>query len=239
MDWPQRSIASHEDRKRKEIKAKMISNPNSIDPASNQQSNPLHVLGVGGSPRAGGNSDVLLRQILKGVNDHHIAHRTVQLREYQYLGCIGCEKCRKSGVCRGLKDGMGLIYPLMIEARGLILISPTHNYNVTAWVKSFIDRLYCFYIFNDQRPRGWSSRLAGQGRKAIIGAVCEQTDKADMGFTVEAMRYPLEALGYEIVGTLPVYGVFDKAKVKDDKDVMSAALKMGRKLADALKQTDG
>lgn len=207
---------------------------NSIDAGNHRQPQPLRVLGVGGSPRKGGNSDILLKQILKGVQDDKLHHRTIQLREYQYQGCIGCEKCRKSGVCTGLKDGMALIYPYLIEARGLILISPTHNYNVTAWVKSFIDRLYCLYIFNDQRPRGWSSRLAGQGRKAVIGAVCEQTNKADMGFTLEAMRYPLAALGYEIVGELPVFGIFDKAKVKENNAIMTAARKMGRKLANAL-----
>ncbi|WP_419658863.1 NADPH-dependent FMN reductase [Desulfosarcina variabilis str. Montpellier] len=203
----------------------------SISPGNNQPSKTVRVLGIGGSPRKGGNSDALLEQILKGVQEHNIDYRKVQLREYQYQGCIGCEKCRKSGRCSGLNDGMSLIYPYVIESQGLILISPTHNYNVTAWVKSFIDRLYCFYIFDDNRPRGWSSRLAGQGRKAVIGAVCEQTNKTDMGFTLEAMRYPLQALGYEIVGELPVYGIFDRAKVKDQDETMQKAIKLGRAFA--------
>jgi len=68
-----------------------------------------------------------------------------------------------------------------------------------------IDRLYCFYNFDDNRPGGWSSRLAGQGRKAILAAICEQKNKDDMGFTLDAMRLPLEALGYEIIGELPVW----------------------------------
>jgi multimeric flavodoxin WrbA len=129
---------------------------------------------------------------------------------------------------------MSLIYPYVIESRGLILISPTHNYNITAWVKSFIDRLYCLYVFDDNRPRGWSSRLAGQGRKAIIGAVCEQTNKTNIGFTLEAMRYPLEALGFEIVDELPVYGIFDRAKVKDEEEIMTRARQMGGTLATSL-----
>lgn len=94
---------------------------------------------------------------------------------------------------------MSLIYPGILESQGLILVSPTHNYNVTAWMKAIIDRLYCFYNFDDKRPRGWSSRLAGQGRKAVLAAICEQKNKDDMGFTLDAMRLPLEALGYEII----------------------------------------
>jgi multimeric flavodoxin WrbA len=129
---------------------------------------------------------------------------------------------------------MTLIYPDLLEARGLILVCPTHNYNVTAWMKAFIDRLYCFYRFDDQRPRGWSSRLAGQGRKAVLAAVCEQENPADMGFTLEAMRYPIAALGFDILGELPVYGIFDKAKVKEKKAVMGKAEKLGRALAQSL-----
>lgn len=192
------------------------------------------VVGIGGSPRKGGNSDLLLKHILKGVTDNNIAVDSHQLRDFQYQGCIGCEKCRKDQICTGLKDGMSLIYPDIVESQGLILVSPTHNYNVTAWVKAFIDRLYCFYKFDTNRPRGWSSNLAGQGRKAIIAAICEQENKEDMGFTLEAMRLPLEALGFEVIGSLPVFSVFDRAKVKDNSEVLTEATRLGSELAEAL-----
>ena len=125
----------------------------------------VKILGIGGSPRKGGNSDILLRQILKGAKNEGVTAEEVQLRDYQYQSCIACEKCRKDKQCTGLQDGMQLIYPKIIEARGLILISPTHNYNVTAWMKAFIDRLYCFYNFTNDRPRRWSSQFAGEGAK--------------------------------------------------------------------------
>lgn len=192
------------------------------------------VLGVGGSPRKGGNSDVLLKHMLKGVSKEKVNTRSVQLRDYMYQGCIGCEKCRKTGICTGLNDGMSLIYPRVLESRGLILISPTHNYNITSWMKGFIDRLYCYYRFDNQRPRGWSSRLAGQNRKAVLAAICEQSNPEDMGFTLEAMRYPLGALGYEIVGELPVFEIFDKGKVKDMEEVLNKARNLGRSLAQSL-----
>ncbi|HDQ41311.1 MAG TPA: flavodoxin family protein [Desulfonatronum sp.] len=189
------------------------------------------VLGIGGSPRKGGNTDILLETILKGVRETGTVARAVHLRDVQFQPCIGCEKCRKDRICTGLHDGMSLLYPPILESRGLVLVSPTHNYNVTAWIKAFIDRLYCFYIFENNRPRGWSSRLAGQGRKAVLAAVCEQVDKEDMGFTLEAMRRPLMALGYEIVGELPVYGVFDRAKVKENLEALEAARRLGAVLA--------
>ena len=101
-------------------------------------------------------------------------------------------------------------------------------------MKAFIDRLYCYYTFDDNRPRGWSSQLAGQGRKAVIAAIAEQVDESDMGFTMEAMRRPLEALGYEIVGELPVLTIFDKGKVSEHPDVLLSASRLGAELSRSL-----
>lgn len=197
------------------------------------------VLGIGGSPREDGNSDALLREALAGAADKGLETETVQLRELSFRGCIGCERCRKTGVCTGLKDDLTPLYPRLLEAQGLILICPTHNYNVTAWMKAFIDRLYCYYDFDENRPRGWSSRLAGQGRKAVVGAVCEQSDASDMGFTLEAMVRPLEALGYEVVDQLSVLGVFDGGAVAEKQDIMSRARGSGQKLGLSLSAREG
>ncbi len=194
----------------------------------------LKVLGIGASPRKGGNSDVLLKYILKGIDDRQIATDSLHLRDFQFRGCVGCEQCRTDGICTGLKDAMALIYPKVLESKGLVLVSPTHHYNVTSWMKAFIDRLYCFYDFDNHRPRGWSSRLAGQGRKAILAAICEQEDSADMGFTLDAMRMPLKALGYEIVAELPVLGIFDKGKVQEDSGLLHEAARLGSILSRSL-----
>jgi multimeric flavodoxin WrbA len=193
------------------------------------------VIGFSGSPRKNGNSDILLKKIISGVKQEKIPADYWNLTEIQFKGCIGCEKCRTAKVCTGLLDGMSLLYPKLLSSKGLILVSPTHNYNVTSWMKAFIDRLYCFYHFENNRPRSWSSQLNNQNRKAIIAAVCEQKSIEDMGFTLEAMKKPIEALGYEVVGELSVFNIFDKAKVKHDDQIMDKAYQLGKKLANSLK----
>ena len=190
----------------------------------------VKVLGVSGSPRKDGNSDILLKHILFGAQNTGAITEAIHLRDYQFQSCIGCEKCREAKQCIGLQDGMQLIYPKIIEARGLVLISPTHHYNVTALMKAFIDRFYCFYDFSNKRPGRWSSRLAGQNRKAIIVSIGEQASREEgMVFTLDAMRLPLEALGYEVIGELPVLGVFGKGKVQ--KQVLESAESLGSQLA--------
>jgi len=192
------------------------------------------VLGIAGSPRKNGNSDILLNQVLKGVSQENIECGSVQLRDTQFQGCIGCEKCRKDKICTGLIDGMSLIYSQIITSKGLVLVSPTHNYNITSWMKAFIDRLYCFYNFQNTRPRSWSSQLADQDRKAILVAICEQENKKDMGFTLEAMRAPIEALGYQVIGEQAIFRIFDRGKVKEDTESLERAFTLGQNLAKSL-----
>lgn len=194
------------------------------------------ILGIGGSPRKGGNSDALLAAILAGAAKEGAETEALHVRDYTVQPCIGCERCRKDKVCTGLLDGMQLIYPKIEAAQGLVLVSPTHNYNVSAIIKAFIDRLYQYYDFTNDHPRAYSSRLAGQGRKAAVCAVCEQVDRSEMGPTLEMLRRPLEPLGYRITGELPVYGVFHKGKVKEQAEAMAQAEKLGMDLVWALGQ---
>lgn len=206
---------------------------NSVPPLDNQ------ILGICGSPRKNGNSDILLKRLLSGAGGKTVDCAMLHLREVQFQGCIGCEKCRRDKICTGLTDGMTVLYDRILSSRGLVLACPTHNYNITSWMKAFIDRLYCFYNFQNTRPRAWSSQLANQGRKAVLIAVCEQEDPTDMGFTLEAMRLPIQALGYDIIGEQAVFGIFDKGGVKTDSSVLDNASQLGRKLAAAIREEDG
>jgi len=191
----------------------------------------MRILGISGSPRRGGNSDLILDSILKGTGaEADILH----LSDIEFSSCVGCERCRKDKICTRFEDGLTLWYDRISEARGIVLVSPVYNYNITSWMKAFIDRLYCFYDFDDERPRGWSSRLAGQGRFAALAIVAEQMEEKDLGVAMEALRGPIKAFGYEIAGELPVLGKFEAGIVAKDPDVMKRAVELGGKLTGAL-----
>jgi len=190
------------------------------------------ILCVGGSPRKGGNTDYIL-DIFAASVPNSTPVEVITLRDYDFKPCIGCERCRKDKYCSGQKDAMDLLYPKIIESQGMVLVSPTHHYNITAWMKAYIDRMYCFYDFGNEVPRSWSSRLSGQNRKAAIIAICEQADKQNMGFTLEAMRLPLEAFGYEIIDELPVFKLFKKRAVKKQNQILERVMEIAEKMANA------
>ncbi len=193
--------------------------------------NKVKILGVGGSPRKNGNTDVLLDNFLKGAESVGAETKKILLRNHSIESCIGCEACRKDGTCIKFHDGMELLYPEIEECKALILGSPTYNYNVTSDMKTFIDRLYPYYNFTNDRPRNYSSKLADQGRKAIVFSICEQSDIKEMGFALEAMEMPLEALGYEVVEKILVTGYFDRGAVSSDTVILKKTFEAGKKLA--------
>lgn len=191
----------------------------------------IKILGVGGSPRKNGNTDILLDCFLKGAVSEGADTKKVHLRDYSIEFCIGCEACRKAGICTQFHDGMGQLYSDVESSDGLILGSPTYNYNITASMKAFIDRLYPFYEFSDERPGPYSSKLAENDRKALVFTVCEQVRAEEMGFTLEALGMPLEALGYEVMEKFLATGCFSKGEVSKDEDILRKAFDAGRQIA--------
>lgn len=184
-------------------------------------------------PRRGGNTDAMLKWLVEGAAEAGEAMAVVPLRDLVVQPCSGCERCRRDKRCTGQIDAMQLLYPLIEAAEGLVLASPTHHYNVTAWMKAFIDRLYCYYDFSDHRPRRWSSRLAGQGRRAVVCTVAEQPAPEDLGFTPGAMARPLTAPGYRVMEQLAAQPFFDRGSVRRDPSLAERARAGGARLARA------
>jgi putative NADPH-quinone reductase len=191
----------------------------------------MKVLGICGSPRRRGNTAVLMSEFLRGSAGAGAKTTLVNLADYTIEGCVGCEQCRRDGRCTRFHDGMTLLYPLISDADALVLGSPVYHYNVTSQMKACIDRLYAFYDFTDDRPRRYSSRLAGRPRRAAVFVVGEQADRVDLGFAIEALEWPLKPLGYDVVVKMPVLNCFEPGIVAKDRNVMEQAYQGGYDLA--------
>ena len=134
---------------------------------------------------------------------------------------------------------MQAVYPMIERSRGIVAVSPIHSYTVSALMKAFLDRLYCYYDFSEPRPGPVASRLSGQGRKAVIVAVGEQDtyELGGMESTLVILRRNLDILGFQIVGELPVLGVFERGEVLKRPEVLKAAEELGAQLGRAPNET--
>ena len=195
----------------------------------------IKILGIVGSKRKNGNTSFLIQKTIEAAREEGIETELIFLSDYTIAGCTGCEGCKNSYKCV-VNDDMQKIYPRLLEADAIILGSPTYFYNVTADVKAFIDRCYCFEMFAEDDRSVWMgiNEVLG-GKYAVVIAVCEQHSEGDMGFTAEAMAKPLEALGYRVIDIVKILGLFKKGEALNDKKALDQAVKGGKKLAKTLK----
>ncbi|HZK53673.1 MAG TPA: flavodoxin family protein [Desulfosporosinus sp.] len=190
----------------------------------------MKVLGIVGSKRKKGNTAYLVQQALNEIESKDVETQIIYLGDYNMSGCTGCEGCKDTFKCV-VMDDMQKIYPLIRNADAIILGSPTYFYNITADVKSFIERLYCFQIFAENDRSVWSSvnEVLG-GKYAVVIAICEQNNEADMGFTAEAMKLPLEGLGYRVLSTVKILNMFKKGEVQEHLEVLEQVKTAAQKL---------
>ena len=97
------------------------------------------VLILSGSPRKGGNSDVLCDEFAKGALESGNEVEKIRVAEKKIGCCRGCYACKRSGVCVQ-KDDMAEILQKMIDADVLVLASPVYFYSIAAQLKALLDR---------------------------------------------------------------------------------------------------
>ncbi|MFN3534886.1 MAG: flavodoxin family protein, partial [Desulfatiglandales bacterium] len=64
-----------------------------------QDVNMSTVLGIYGSPRKGGNTDILLDTVLQTIEENGVDVQRVFVRNLKMTGCIECGKCDDTGIC--------------------------------------------------------------------------------------------------------------------------------------------
>ena len=102
----------------------------------------MNILILSGSPRKGGNTELLVEAFVKGASQkHHV--EVVSVHDYKVNPCMGCNACFKSESNSCVqKDDMPLIYEKMAVADMLVIASPVYFYGLSAQLKAVIDRFH-------------------------------------------------------------------------------------------------
>ena len=99
------------------------------------------ILGIVGSPRRNGNTEVLVDEVLKGAEDAGAQVEKVILNELDIRPCQACNSCYKEGKCIQ-DDDMAELLVKMEKTDAWILGTPVYWFGPTAQIKAFIDRWY-------------------------------------------------------------------------------------------------
>ncbi len=179
----------------------------------------MKVLAVLASPRKGGNTEILVDEILKGAElKGHIAEK-VRLYDYDILPCLDCRGCKResSGYTCALSDGMEEIYTRLEEADLIILGTPIYWYGPTAKMKLFIDRL---------RPYIASRKL--EGKKGLVVAPSEEGATC-CGPLLQMFAMSFDYLGMVNAGSL-LAQAYEKGEIKKKPEELESAREMGLSL---------
>lgn len=138
----------------------------------------VRLLVINGSPRVGGNTDLLVASALKDIDRHSHRVDIFRLNDMDIRPCQNCGGCTDTGVCV-LEDRMQQIYPSLRKADRIILASPIYFLGLSAQTKTMIDRcqpLWCEKYIHNMPLHGTMHRkglliLVG-GMKKQIGADC-------------------------------------------------------------------
>ena len=98
----------------------------------------MKVLYISGSPRKKSNTDYLL-----GVMLPITGGQFVKLTDYRIEPCKGCWACQELGRCTIDDDMNNVLMPMLLDIDAIVLGSPVYFNNVSAQLKSFIDRTWC------------------------------------------------------------------------------------------------
>ncbi|MCF6097156.1 flavodoxin family protein [Thermovorax subterraneus] len=181
----------------------------------------MKVIGIIGSPREGGNTEILVERVLKGASDKGAEVKTFKLNELNIRGCQGCNYCKQNDGCIQ-KDDMQKIYNELFSADAVVIGSPIYISYVTAQTKIFLDRLYAFLV-------------VGKGSKLPVGKKCvlvyTQGGGDDGKKVMEGIAAFLKrALGMDVKAIIGGNNLNPLGAVNEREDLLQTAYEAGELL---------
>ena len=122
------------------------------------------ILTISGSPRKGGNTEILLEAALQPFAEAGHRIETFHLSDKTVAPCIACEKCSADGVCF-IDDDMPLLLDRVSSCDAVIVGSPVYNRNATAQLMAVFNRFHCVI-----KKRPLQGRIVFGGAIAVGGA---------------------------------------------------------------------
>jgi len=193
----------------------------------------MYVLGINGSPRIGGNTDILIDKVLEGAKARGAETEKVILNNLKFSPCQECENIRDDGTCI-VEDDMQPLYKKIEEADAIILASPIFFGSLSAQTKMMIDRFQCSwrakYILKKD--------IFKKKKKGCFISVEASTRKDFFDNAKSIVKNLFATIDADYKEELFCSGVDEKARGVDEKasilkhpDILEKAFALGKRIA--------
>jgi NAD(P)H-dependent FMN reductase len=184
--------------------------------------------GIVGSPRRGGNTEILVDEALRGAQDAGAHTEKVILSELNIAPCQACDHCVSTGEC-AQRDDMPVLLEQMRHSQIWVLGTPVYWSGPTAQFKAFLDRWYS------------ARRIEFEERRAILVVPMGEPETSYANCTVETIRTALAYLKIEPFAAVLAPNLWDLGEVREHPDVIEAAYRAGHEamMGDLLRAQEG
>jgi len=182
-----------------------------------------HVIGISGSPRENGNTDVAVRTALAEVAGPGVDTEFIRIYDRRIESCRGCRDCMRLGRCVITDDDVEGLLAELIDADGLVIGAPVYWDGPPGKMKDFIDRSHGYYA-----SRG-STMLSGLRYSLISVATASGFESHE-----DVMTCWIDYYGAELVSSHRIYAR-EKGDLQARESELSKARTAGRELLERIR----
>ena len=183
----------------------------------------MPILLLNGSPREGGNTEIMLNRVLDGIHAAGGEAELLHLCRMRIAPCMACDFCKTAPRC-AIEDDMAELYPKLTAARHLVIGSPIYFHGLPAQAKAFVDRCQLFW---NRRPAADENTPRRFGH--FIAVAATHGDKCFDGARL-SLRALFATLGMKPGEELLVRGVDERGAVTARGEALAQALELGKRV---------
>ena len=179
------------------------------------------VLAFVGSPRVGGNTDVLIDEVLHGAEENGAVTDKVYLGRCTIGACRACDACANTGICIQ-RDDMDDLLDRMNHSDVWVLGTPVYWWGATAQFKLFLDRWYAPW-------HGAETKRVFDARRIVLVVTLGDSNPATADPTSGMFERALDYVGLDLASTVLAAGVHTLGEASEHPDLIQKAHEAGRK----------
>ena len=190
----------------------------------------MNILAFLGSPREGGNTELLLKEAVKGIEESGVQVQTFTLNTMNIMPCQNCGGCDETGICI-YEDDMTQVYEAIRTCDRIILASPIFFSALSAQIKMMIDRCQAFwcekYLLKKPIPTGIHGR---KGLLLLVGGMKKEIGMQGMQCAGTSAKAFFRTISVPEHKTLGYTGVDAKGAISIHPTALTDAYEAGKEL---------
>ena len=190
----------------------------------------MKILAISTSPRAGGNTDLLVDRVVRGAAETGADVEKISTRDLAIAPCVECNACRKTGECV-IKDDMQEMYPKLLDADRIVFATPVYFLGPCAQGKAFIDRCQAIWSRKYVLGRPVLARDFPCGRLGYLVSTGGTRGKKVFECIQRTLANVFKVLEVKYDGDLLYRQIDEKGAILGHPTAMKDAEEFGKKIA--------